>query len=449
MKPEESQARRLEASLTAEGFVASADGSGVHWHVDVARVNGRSLRVSCFWYAPAHAALLLGMNRANDRSELRVTCDAPPYEGPEFLINFHDARSRIVSGRTRVMPEVIACVRAWLSGSSVDDLIRSMPFVDEGPRLLRAAGGFLDPKIRWEIVEQAVWAYGDGRACALDGGSCRFFVGPAQVAFTLQSRDVPGHVAAWLLDCVPLAVLANRGVQLERHAEVLETDPARWHWLHVRDRIANPQDVLAPLAALIQRLASSPIASGYYTFSSLMFLRFSASSHYPFVCPDLAVASASDGEVYVNGVRCTLEEAVAIIESTLAAWSVEPFFGCSEDRECRLITESLSRRGSPLRPEMIQSGRWKQIWLGVSQRSCDMGGNILRSLGPGAEFSVVCVDADDLVEQALRFLQDGATFEELAVEFRTDPTVGLVGRSRRFVEREKLVSRSRTARVRR
>ena len=92
-------------------------------------------------------------------------------------------------------------------------------------------------------------------------------------------RDPVGDVAAWLLEGATLAQLAGRGADVERHAEVLEIDPARWHWLHVRDRIADPNDVLAPLAPLIRLLMESPIASRFYTYSSLYSLCFSPSSH--------------------------------------------------------------------------------------------------------------------------------------------------------------------------
>jgi hypothetical protein len=71
------------------------------------------------------------------------------------------------------------------------------------------------------------------------------------------------------------------GVELERHAEVPEIDPARWHWLHFGDRISDPRNVPAPLRPLIEALAASPIATRFYTYSSLNMLSFSASAHYP------------------------------------------------------------------------------------------------------------------------------------------------------------------------
>jgi hypothetical protein len=435
MQHEESEARRLAATLTAEGVVASVDAAGGSWHVDVAAISGRSLQVTCFWYERKYGARPLGMKS--------------PYQGPEFMIDFLDAGGCTVSGRTTVRADVAGCVRAWLSGASLDDLVRHMPFVDQGPRALRAIGGLLDPRIRWEIVQSRVWAYADGRACVLDGVSCGFLVGPAQVASTSESTDVSGDVTAWLLDGVPLAVLAGRGVQVGRHAHVLESDPARCCWLHVRDRIANPDDVLAPLAPLIDLLASSSIASRFYPFSSLFFLCFSASSHFPFVCLDLTIAPAADGDVYVDDVRCTLGEAVARIESALSASVVEPFFGSRDDLDVRVITESLSRRGNALRPEIIQRGPGQQIWLRVLRRSCQLTADILRCFEADAEFTVICADPDDVVEQAWRFLREGATIEDLTAVMNTEPRVGRVGRSRKRLDTDmtRPIGRSREFRV--
>jgi hypothetical protein len=109
----------------------------------------------------------------------------------------------------------------------------------------------------------------DSSSARASGTSCGFYLGAAPLAFASNAADVPGDIAAWVLDGVTLRQLEARGVTLERHAEVLESDPARWHWLHVRDRVARPDDVLAPLAPLIAALADSQTARRFYTFSNL------------------------------------------------------------------------------------------------------------------------------------------------------------------------------------
>src|SRR6185503_16077256 len=100
-------------------------------------------------------------------------------------------------------------------------------------------------------------------------------------------------------------------IELERHAEVVETDPARWHWLHVVDRIEDPDDVLAPLRELIGMLAKSPVATKFYSFSSLNHLCFSASSHFPWVNKGLPVITPTrEGGCLVDGTRCSWRAAV-------------------------------------------------------------------------------------------------------------------------------------------
>ena len=82
---------------------------------------------------------------------------------------------------------------------------------------------------------------------------------------------------------------------------MLETDAARWHWLQFRDRIADPHDVLAPLRTLIEALATSPVATRFYTYSSLHMLCFSASSHFPWVDDGLPVVWAVEPSFYLVG----------------------------------------------------------------------------------------------------------------------------------------------------
>jgi hypothetical protein len=91
MAQSEMEARRLAALLTEHGIAARVEGSGVHWHVDVGPVNGRSVRVNCFWYERGIAALMLGMNAANARSSLRKVL--APYQGPEFLVTINDGHT--------------------------------------------------------------------------------------------------------------------------------------------------------------------------------------------------------------------------------------------------------------------------------------------------------------------------------------------------------------------
>jgi len=432
MWQEKALARRLVAGLTARGVAAQAEGAGVHWHVTVAPVNGRSLQVNCFWYRRGLSGLLLGMNSANARSQLRPPPTAA-YAGPEFEVMLEDGGTRIAEGRTRVMREAIACVRAWVAGASLDAVVADTPFVDEDRRELRAVAGRLDPRIHSEIDGSELWAYGDRRACKIGGESCRFFIGQAAVAFAPNSGDLPGDVAAWLLDGVSPANLARRGVLLERHADVLEADPARWHWLHVRDRMANPRDALAALAPLIAVLANSPIVSRFYTFSSLHRLCFSASSHYPWVGRYPVVSSDDGANYYLEypkgaegddqglSAACSLEETVARIETALAASPIEPFFGSEPDLEIRLVAESLNRLGSTLTAELVRRGMSSDVWLRRPPRRCRIDGSFLDCFGEGRRVDLRCGTRDEAVALALRFLDGSITLDALDADPRMIP----------------------------
>ena len=213
-----------------------------------------------------------------------------PYEGPEYLVILNEGGRRVADGRSRDAADVIACASTWLAHGNLDRLAREVPFIGEKDRAMCALAGRLDPELRWEIGSDPayeLWVSGGDRSCKVVAGetafACGFFLGQAQVAFGPELGNIPAAVAAWLIARVSVRLLAThvRGVDLEPYADVLETDPPRWHWLHVRDRISNPSDVLAPLRELIGRLATSPVATTFSAYSSLYWLCFSASSHVP------------------------------------------------------------------------------------------------------------------------------------------------------------------------
>jgi hypothetical protein len=65
---------------------------------------------------------------------------------------------------------------------------------------------------------------------------------------------VEGGVHCWSASAASFMLKALLSNAL---AEVLQVDPARWHWLHVRDRIADPKDALAELAPLVRPTGST------------------------------------------------------------------------------------------------------------------------------------------------------------------------------------------------
>ncbi len=389
----------------------------------------RALRVHCFWYEPAVSALVLRMNPANARSRHRA---APsPHEGSEYLVILHDDRVRIADGRTRSAADVVACARAWIAGVDLDQLVREVPFVDEKARAMRALAERLDPQLRWEIGEEPaneLWVYGDGHSCRVAAGddgvmSCSFLLGQAQVAHAAASGEVPRAVAAWLVDRLSVRMLATSvtGVDLERHAEVLETDPARWHWLHLRERIADPRDVLAPLRGLIERLAVSPVVTTFYSYSSLDRLCFSASSHYPWVDDGLpVVAPDSDGTYVVDGSRCDSGRAMLLIESRLAASPLRPFFGSAPHRELPLLVQCLAKQGSALLPRLEQHGAWYELVVPEAEgaRRCKVSARRVTFIDATGRLDATWPTLEEAAGAIRRYCEAGASRDELAADPR-------------------------------
>ena len=168
--------------------------------------------------------------------------------------------------------------------------------------------------------------------------------------------DIPGAVAIWLVEGVPVQALAVRvaGVTLGRHAEVLETDPALWHWLHVHDRIADDRDVLAPLRPLMELLAASPVATAFYTYSSLNRLCFYL--QLPLSLGPRRIADCVSGEgacgvatldpspaVADGAIGYDFRPAATVIEEMLAAAPVRPFFGSEPHHDLTLLEAYFAR----------------------------------------------------------------------------------------------------------
>jgi hypothetical protein len=435
MSTSEFVADEVAFRLAAIGIRADRTKSGPHWQVEVAPVGARSLVVTCYWYEGMTSGLMLGMNAGNSRNELARPVRAP-YEGPEHYVTLRQDGANVASGRTRRAAEVVACARGWLDGASRSDLERALPFIDESPRRLRAIADRLDPRLRREVDPEGrddLWVYGDGRSCEITAVestvACAFRVGQAKVAQALDPADLPAAVAAWLVDRVPVPELARvvPGAHLARHAEVVEVDPARWHWLHVRDRLADPDDVLAPLAPLIAALATSETATRFYTYSSLASLCFSASSHYPWV--DVGVGRIErepEGLFWFGTMRGSLSQALEWIESALAAAPVRPFFGSGPDHDAPLLAACLERHGSTLRPRVLQRGAWSRIRVAKGGLSCDVQGTHVGFEDTTTHVGVSYESLDDAARALTRFLEAGATLDEL----ETDPRATYVSKRR-------------------
>lgn len=431
-------ARALEDDLRAAGLDAQATGRGDNWHLDVRSEGTRELVVNCFWYPRRMPGPPGGVSPGNGRSALHAP--GAYHEGPAYRLVLRDLGARVADGRTASRADVVTGVTGWIRGRTLEALVAEVPFLDRLNRAMHARAAKLDPRLRWTIGEEPLyelWVYGEGRSCRIleaDGEvSCRFFLQQASVALALGLTDLPAAVAAWLLEGVGLRALAAHApeVALEPHAEVLEDDPARWHWLHVLDCVAHRRDGLAPMLPLIEALAASPVASRFYTYSSHRELHFSASSHFPWVDAGLprVVRSPTDGYL-VDGDPCDEATALRAIEAKLAASPVRPFFGSAPHHELGLIAAWLARQGSTLAPRLEQHGSSYQVVLEHGARQCQLSSHVVRCSEGARWLQGGWPGVEDMARVAHWWLEGGASFDEV----EADPAARLVRRGGRSPE---------------
>jgi hypothetical protein len=366
---------------------------------------------------------MLGMNSRNARSRSRSKPQS--YTGPEYLMILRDRGTRIVDGRTRDEPMAMQAACRWIEGASLDELTKDLPFIDRKPRAMHELAARLAPGMRWDIGPEPscdLWAYGDGRSCKAtliddEQVACSFLLGQAQIAYSAELEVIPTAIATWLVERVPVVELARRfpAIQLESHAELIESAPARWHWLHVLDRIADPNDVLAPLRELIAELAKSRIATQFYSFSSMNRLCFSASSHYPWVNEGLpVVAPAGDGRYMVDSTPCDLSRAMSLIEAALSAYPIKPFFGSEPHHDLPALQACLQQQDSALVPRLIQRQGWYRLEVSTGSRQCDVSGRHVSFQDGAFEVRATWPTFDAVVAAVRRFLEEGASLGSIA-----------------------------------
>ena len=413
--PQEGLARSLAQRLG--GFTTvRVEGNGVHWHVNAGSAGERTVRIDCFHYDAGVSALMMGINPANARSGQQNVPSSAPRSGAEYFTQLFEGEESVADGRTSELARVEVAVQAWLEGRTLTEIEAIAPYVDERGRLMRSIAESIDPALRVDLGQDPtydLWVYGDGRSCRVRNGQtkpvCTFWIGGAQVAMGEEKIDIASAVHAWLLEDTSIGALPERaaGVVLGRHAAVLELDPAKWHWLHVQERIGESDDVLTPLGPLLERLAESPVATRFYSYSSLNRFCFSASSHYPWVHENLpVVAPASGGRVFVDDVAYGVDEAVSAIEKRLEDVEVSPFFGSAADHDFRLLETALERTGSVWRPELRQSAQWYEvIGHGSGGRVCKVQGLDVKFVDGETATRAQFRTVDDLADALLKFCE--------------------------------------------
>lgn len=387
-------AHQLIARLHGAGLEARiAEAPGELARVIAGSAAARSLQISCTWYqAPSDHAPKIVANAVlyNDRERLEPS-EVSSETGPRFSVSAYRGDAFLLFGLSPRIDAVVDAAALWISEDAPERLEELALFLGNERALEQMAARF-SSRLRVEIEHASLWIYGDGegprRAChfrhSVNGFACSFLAGPSQVALGVGSPDYFPAMAAWLFDRVslPALVAADPSIQIEPHAELLEEDPARWHWAHLLERVAQPGDSLAPLRPLVEALAGSPIATAFFSYSSGRELCFSASSHERWVDEGLPRVSLR-GDAYVieavggetspaRLVTSELRGAVLAIEAALEAAPVRPFFGARAHLDFARWTEAFERAQSPLRPLLLQCGSDHDVVVDLPQGRCEL-----------------------------------------------------------------------------
>ncbi len=437
-------ARELAAKMTTSlptTCTITTEGEGVHQSV-IASCKDRRVHIDCFWYEQVSPnTLILGMSPANahlGRVSTGPIGRAP--EGAEYLIVLHDGDSRIAGGRAHSQEDVTGCVRAWLIDKrAVTELYGEWPFIDSHRRGLRRLADLIEKNlspvstVRVRIEKDLgyeLWAYGDDRSCRIDeGGGVAFLIGLSQAAkVTLGDDRLGTAVAAWTETRVSLAELARRvpGLAVFPHAEMLEAgDAARWHWQHLLDGARADAGPLGAYLPLLELVVARPVITRFFSFTSLYWLCFSRSSHYPFVTDGLPVLLPSDDgyQIELGQEKWTGDAAatVARLEQILAGAAGAPFRGNQADVDVPRIDAELIRQGAALRASRVQRRQWYDAWVIAGNRACQVSTDtswLVTFHEASVERGLMLYpDGPTAVAAVRRWVEDGA-----AVNFK--PTVG-------------------------
>lgn len=345
------------------------------------------------------------------------------YRGPIFTLTLYDRKCLMGDGSVGTVSDVVACVCAWLDGRASSLIAEEFPFINGDAGVLSAIAPTLDASLRAEVGGAApfhkLWVYGRQRACKLTveeaGIGCAFYLGLERAAVAASVDDPKAVVSAWLVDRLPLDQLQPivRALELTSHATLLETDPARRHWLLLREELVDPDHPLAAIRELVDALSESAIASRFYSFRYSNRLQFSASSHLDWVIDRMPYASRTEAGTYEVAGEFTREigSAVRLVEEELTRSGIQPFFGSGAEYELRRLAESLARQGSALQPAVVQRGDSVSLVVVRDARHCEVTGtDVLFSEGrrrARARFSSV----DAAARSIRRFLEYGASLD--------------------------------------
>jgi hypothetical protein len=440
----ESLARELALRIRSRGDNESVhvEGRGVHWHVDAhGSKGGPWCRVHCFHYGGMEGSLVLGPKGNAHLSKVDLGIALPARSGAEYLVEFRAGDRTLATGRSQEADAVVMAVVDWVTHqldraalyerhSFVDAKRRALLDVADGinqelHRIGAAPRAVLDGEDADEFGE--LWVYAGDRSCRLSNGydsaiACALLLKRAQLgrANGLSASEAARVVQMWSAGLTSLGAIreAVPAIQLDHACELFERgDHAGWHWANVLAQ-CGVDTSLAKYRPLLERIASNPVVSRFFSFTSVGRLCLSRSSLYPFDASGLPIvvprprqdgwyATEISGKLFVEA---TAEATCAALEDHLARETVSPYWGTVEEVMAERLNQELRGRRSPLRAECVQRRQWLDVIVSDGAgRTCKLhggrDGELTGTFGsdPSRErrtFSTVQLAADALTDWA-------------------------------------------------
>ena len=419
MTEEERIARELVQSFGVARISARAVSERGHWRVLTGTVE-RSLEVTCYWHSWFREVPVAteGINQLRELAGFAVR----PHRGAEYRVRVVENGRSVCDGRTQSLDQVLAAASAWLESGDLETVKVHAPFVGARREAMLPLTEALGTR-EWELGPEPAHilsVYGNGRSCSVvhDGSKyvCQISLGPVVVAQLNELQDLKDVVRIWLEEESSVTGLRRSlpGITIAPHADYLDTDAAKWHWLSMRTRIGDRYDVLWQLAPFLELVARSSIATRFYSFSSHFNFRFSSSSHYPWVTEGLPTIAPADQarHVRVDNELLPYDEALQMVETLLEAAPHEPFFGSSVDIEIREVTRALADRGSELRPTIVHRGGYPSLEVRAETRRCTFVLTSVEMLTSEHSLRTTWPSMDAAADAAIRFLEKRAPLED-------------------------------------
>jgi Family of unknown function (DUF6193) len=379
----------------------TVEGAGVQWQVN-AKKGERWCRIHCFSYDGIGDSLVLGMRGNAHLSKLHSGPPRAPKQGAEYLIYFGSGERSCATGRTQEIVSVEGAVRAWVAEQvELAEVYQQCPFVDAPLRKNIEIATNINAALETRAVRDRfilegkstdseftnLWLYAEDRSChvtvgAKDAVNLELLLHRTSLAYI---ENIETELSAQIIEYWTEVKGTLEGVQkisslTELSAFALEFERgnyAAWHWGNVLAQAENDQ-ILAFYKPLLERVASSPIASRFFSFTSLSNLVFSRCSLYPFDSEGLPVLSPardrSNEKPYsvaiapVNlrklnpiAAACSTEEAFQLIEAHLAREILPSYFGDSNHQMIGDLNLEFEAVGSSLRAEVAQKYQGTEI----------------------------------------------------------------------------------------